>query len=124
MICDNQHISLKGKTKPVAFYNGLVTSVEKGRAMDVISLGFYEGTECTLSKFADDTKQSSDTPEGQDAIPRDLDKLKKWGHVNLKRFNKVKCKMLHLSQGNAQYQYRIKGLREAQLRRTLEMLVD
>lgn len=48
-----------------------------------------------------------DTPEGWDAIQRDLDRLKKGTHGNLMRFNMTKYTVLYLGQGKPQYQYRL-----------------
>ncbi|PKU36238.1 rna-directed dna polymerase from mobile element jockey-like [Limosa lapponica baueri] len=60
------------------------------------------GSECTLSKIADDTKPCGvlDRLEGHDAIQKDLDKLQRRAHVKLTWFNKAKCKVLHVGQGN------------------------
>lgn len=51
------------------------------------------------------------SPWYQDAIQSCLDMLEKWAFGNLMKFNRAKCKVLHLHWGNPCYQYSC-GLKE------------
>ena len=83
---------------PQEFFLGLV----------LVNNDIDNGIECTLSKFANDTKLSGavDTLEVREAMQMDLDRLEKQAHENLMRFSSTKCKLLHLGQSNPRYLYR------------------
>ncbi|KAK4820376.1 hypothetical protein QYF61_025452 [Mycteria americana] len=99
-----------------------------GRAQRGVVNGVYSSWRPVTSVSLQDTKLcgSVDLLEGRKALQRDLDRLDRWAGANCMRFNKAKCKVLHLGHSNPMQRYRLgeEWLESCLAEKDLGVLVD
>jgi len=107
-----QRLVVKGS---MSKWRSVMSDIPQGSVLGPAQFNIFVGDmdsaiECTHSKFADDTKLCGAVEtEGRETIQRDLDRLERWACENFMKFNKARCKDLHVSQDNPKCKCRLGG---------------
>ncbi|KAJ7410986.1 rna-directed dna polymerase from mobile element jockey-like [Willisornis vidua] len=104
-----------GWNNPILLYSFDIAKWLESRftVFDIFAGNINSGIECTTSKFGDNTKLCGvvNMLEVKDAIQREH-RLERWAcadEFHFMKFNKPKCKALHLDRTNPKHEYILGG---------------